>query len=375
MAGPATPRALAPKWLDQLGAESGVAHVATLAAAGSYHRPAPLALDTTHLDAGRHARLAALYRARAQPYAAIRRAMLHGARLAGPGGVATPDGWLLRESIAELLAEPAPPAGFVAAGADGWAMPAASRHIGGPALLLKRPYWRNYGHFLVDAAALAALVARAGPPPPGCRLVIGRHPQPQGRAVMLAALARIVPGLETLEHPDEEVWAFEALHYVTPVHVPPASKHPEALIGLRAALLRDAPDPDRPRRLFVTRGAEWSRRLVNEAELVRLAAARGYEVAHPPDLDLLAQARLFRAATHVVGVKGAALTNLLFCAPGASCLALSPGDFVDPFFLDLAAHAGVGYAELFGPPTARDRAVKRNNFTIDPARFAAMLPD
>ena len=112
----------------------------------------------------------------------------------------------------------------------------------------------------------------------------------------------------------------------------------------------------------------------NEAELIAIAATSGYEVVQPERLDLVGQAVLFRAASCVVGVKGAALANIVFCAAGASVLVLSPGDFPDPFFWDLAAHAGASYAELFGALTARDRPRSHNPFRVDPARFAALLP-
>ena len=128
------------------------------------------------------------------------------------------------------------------------------------------------------------------------------------------------------------------------------------------------------RRLFISRGGHPARRLENEAELIAHARRHGYEVVEPQHLDLAGQARLFHGAASVVGVKGAALANLLFCPAGAACLVLSPGDFPDPFFWDLASHAGVTYAELFGRLTGRDRPQSHNGFTIDPVRFADMLP-
>jgi hypothetical protein len=53
---------------------------------------------------------------------------------------------------------------------------------------------------------------------------------------------------------------------------------------------------------------------------------------------------------------------------------LSPSDFVDPFFIDLAAHAGVTYSELYGPLVTRERPASYNPFTVDPEKFSALLP-
>ena len=94
----------------------------------------------------------------------------------------------------------------------------------------------------------------------------------------------------------------------------------------------------------------------------------------PAQQDQTSLARLFRAAAFVAGAPCRAMVNLLFCASGAQCLLLSPGDHPDPFFWDLAAHAGAGFSELFGAPTARGHAAGHNPYRIDPERFLAMLP-
>jgi hypothetical protein len=57
-----------------------------------------------------------------------------------------------------------------------------------------------------------------------------------------------------------------------------------------------------------------------------------------PDAHPVAdQARMFAEAELVVGVHGAALSNLVFCSPGARVLELLPADFVDPVFWAITA--------------------------------------
>ncbi len=353
---------------------SGVMAVDTWLGPGRYHRAAPRALDTEGLDPDLKAGLRDSFQVLEQPYGHVRRVSLKHALVVGQGSVVTRDGLLVRDSAVEFLAHGNPPDGF--ARGDGAASlhlpPAGRRHVNGPLLLLKRPWWRNFGHWLIDSAATLALATRMTLPS-GWRIMVGRQENPAMRRVVADTIRRLAPGVAVLEHPDDEVWLCEELLYVSPLHIPPLFKHPDGLAALRAGMLGDdTPAPSR--RLFVSRGARPARRVVNESELIALARARGYEVVDPEGLDFAAQVRLFRAAASVVGVKGAALTNLLFCPPGARCLLLSPGDFTDPFFWDLAGHAGVDYGEMFGHVLERDRPRGHNAFAIDAGRFSELLP-
>jgi capsular polysaccharide biosynthesis protein len=229
---------------------------------------------------------------------------------------------------------------------------------------------------MIDSAALLALImdrATEAPLPDGWHIVIGQYDEPNMRRIVTETLTCLAPGVPVLEHPDDEVWAFDTLLYPSPVHVPPLYKHPGALARLRAQILREAPAAA-GRRLFITRGAQGPRHLENETDLLHLAVAHGYERVEPQRLSLHEQASLFQSAAAVVGVKGAALSNLVFCQPGAQCLVLSPGDFLDPFFWDLASAAGVTYTEVFGRLTGRDRPRSQNSFVIDRQTFLEHLP-
>ncbi len=353
---------------------AGVDRVDELVSPGCYRRRPPRGIDTADLDPDHLPWVQEIYNAGEQRYGAVRCTVLKDALIAGQGSVVTRDGSLVRDSAVEFLAHGATPHGFTAAAEGGLRLPPACRRIAAPVVLLKRPWWRNYGHWLIDSAATLALATRLRRPP-SWTVVVGRQESPPMRQVVADTLACLAPGVPVLEHPDDEVWACDELLYLSPLHIPPLFKHPEGLASLRAQLLRTELGAVQPsRRLFISRGGHPARRLENEAELIAHARRHGYEVVEPQHLDLAGQARLFHGAASVVGVKGAALANLLFCPAGAACLVLSPGDFPDPFFWDLASHAGVTYAELFGRLTGRDRPQSHNGFTIDPVRFADMLP-
>jgi hypothetical protein len=350
----------------------GIAETRLLAGAGEYTRRPPDLFDWTDVATRRPVDVRTVFR-RVERYEPIHHLTLKNAVVVDQGAVITSGGSLLHDSILELLVHGHTPVGLAptSEGQYQWTG-AVNRRIDVPTLLLKRPWWRNYGHFLVDAAALLALLRehRIG----GFQQVaIGAFPEPGLREIVREALSIIAPGLPVVEHPDDEIWQFSELRYTQPVQIPALFKLPDALAALRRALVDTAPQARGYRRLFVSRRNYRSRRLENEAAVVEVCARHGFETICPETLSLREQARLFATASHVVGVKGAALTNLLFCPPGAAVVLLSPADWVDLFFWDLAGQRGFAYYELTGVLAREDGDRGQNPFMIDPVRLDALL--
>ncbi len=115
------------------------------------------------------------------------------------------------------------------------------------------------------------------------------------------------------------------------------------LQGLRSF----APAP-RPRRLFVYRRSH-SRHMLNEDAVWECLAPLGFERIEPGQAAHPEQ--LFSEAEAVVGVHGAAMTNLLFCRPGTRVLELLPSDHSYPCYVSMAHHAGLRYDALICPST------------------------
>lgn len=67
-------------------------------------------------------------------------------------------------------------------------------------------------------------------------------------------------------------------------------------------------------KLYLTRDTGNGRNLRNDAALRRALAGRGFTIVDPGALAWQEQIDLFRSASHVVGVHGAAFTNILFRA-------------------------------------------------------------
>jgi capsular polysaccharide biosynthesis protein len=155
---------------------------------------------------------------------------------------------------------------------------------------------------------------------------------------------------------------------------PPLFALPAAFESLRADLLSAfVPATVRPRRLHILRpGVTW-RRLENEAEIADVAARHGFTPVVPERLSMAEQAALFAGADAVLGVKGAAMTNILFAAPSCRLILLSPADFIDQFYWNITSLRGIAYDELFGGIIARSKVAGHNDFRVDPARVDAMI--
>lgn len=339
--------------------------------AGRYERLAPFLVDTHEADPQTTQMVQSYLSVRTQNYPETEIISIPGAVVCGQGAVITRHGELLRESVAEFVAHERVPDGLGIRNGAYLLRSVIQRHIDRPCLLAKRPWYRNFGHWLVDAASILALagdICREG----GLAVVIGQCESRGMRRVMFETIERVLPKVEVLIQPDNEAWRFSDLRYVTPVHVPPLFKLPAGLSRLRDALLPE--NTNKPqKKLFISRsGSGMARGLLNEDDIIGMCVRQGYELTFPEQLSIHEQAALFASAREIIGVKGAALTNALFCASGTTVMVLSPSDFPDPFFWDICGQRGIHYGEVFGPVSERGMQ-GANSFTIDKERVRSML--
>jgi capsular polysaccharide biosynthesis protein len=239
-------------------------------------------------------------------------------------------------------------------------------------LLLQRPWSNNFGHWLVDQAmALSYLVhIRALPTN---NVVVAKVHSPRLREIMLQTLAAILPDAIMHEHADNEVWQFRHLYYIMPLHIPPLSKLPAALDCLRADMLAvPLPAVARPRRFHIVRQGDL-RKLLNEPEIIELSAKYGFEPMRPENLSMAEQAALFNQAEAILGVKGAAMTNILFSRTDCRVMLMSPSSFTDPFFWDIASTRGIAYSEIFGSVTTDRASLGHNDFEVNPVDVEVMI--
>ncbi len=354
-----------------LRSEAGVTDLHELAPPGTYERRPAVVVNPGDLyPAFRGPYLEDLSKL-AQPHGSTFGFLLTHALVIGQGSVITRNGLLVQESCRAILAQNRTPPGLRPVG-PGWVcpLPEPVRKEHRVSIVAKAPWWRNYGHWLVDLAALLALVVdrlRGN----DIQIVIGKQVTPAMRRIVAETLEIVAPGIPVVEHDDAEAVMFSRLYYVTPTSVSPLFKLPEALRALRAKLVPDAPPPRR--RIYVQRDAQGPRTLLNEPDVLRVASSHGFEIVRPEQHGLRDQARLFSEAAVVMGVKGAGLTNVMFAPRDSSVVVLSPSNWGDSFFWDLAGQLGITYVEVVGKAVDGIAEPPNSPFTVDLDRLGEAL--
>ncbi len=101
-------------------------------------------------------------------------------------------------------------------------------------------------------------------------------------------------------------------------------------------------------KIYVSRRRALGRKLTNDLELSEALGKLGFVTVILEDLPIPDQARLFRNATVLVAQHGAALTNLLYCQPGAHVIELfnGPSGGAKQLYRSIAGDVGLVYEAL-----------------------------
>ncbi|HQT84429.1 MAG: hypothetical protein B7Z58_07710 [Acidiphilium sp. 37-64-53] len=78
------------------------------------------------------------------------------------------------------------------------------------------------------------------------------------------------------------------------------------------------------RKLYISRSDASGRRIANEEELLGRLMPLGYEAIALSNYTFDEQVKLFSNSSHVVGIHGAGLTNVVFCQPNSSIIEILP---------------------------------------------------
>ncbi len=193
--------------------------------------------------------------------------------------------------------------------------------------------WKNYFHWMVDAVPRLRTIA-----PDEYDYVYTPLSRPYHRAA-LEALG--IPESKWLEAKADTHLAVTEL--IVPNYPTPGHPTPEAVQFVRQGF-HLPPQKGAGRRLYISRGDAWRRRVRNEQALMDLLEPLGFEMITMDGLDVPAQAELFSTIDFVISPHGAALTNLIFSPPGTKVLECYPSDFIYPHFYRLSAAAGHTYS-------------------------------
>ncbi|TWA80173.1 uncharacterized protein DUF563 [Azospirillum brasilense] len=211
----------------------------------------------------------------------------------------------------------------------------------GPVLLCKKRGVGNYGHWMMEMLPKAHLV-HSRLPELDARFLVAQAPEHLNNA-MAFSLSMLGIDLARTVVVDDTPCRFADLLLVDGLSEHGGYMSPLVLEGVDA-VARDVP-PAGVDRLFVTRRSTGFRRIVDEDALIAYAQARGYTPVEPGLLPLPEQIALFKGATRIVGVMGAAMTNIAFAPPGARIVTLTPAGMPDTFFWFIATLRGLDYTE------------------------------
>jgi capsular polysaccharide biosynthesis protein len=244
------------------------------------------------------------------------------------------------------------------------------RTLDRPTLYTTRYGVLNYGHCLTDIVPRIVETSRAIP---DCDIAL--HPQfvPAAREALLAL------GVDSsrLVELDEMPTRLERGLFASPCSAHPLVHSPRALelVGRLAETFVDAaPGPSAPTKLFVSCDDATARRITNYAEVESFLVDLGYTPITVGALDLATQVRTFANAGEVVGIAGAAMTNMLFCAPGTRITVLSSSSMPALHLWDFAAQSRHDYRiGYFAAHTPARRFYSRFSVGLD-ALASLLLP-
>ncbi|MDD5350532.1 MAG: glycosyltransferase family 61 protein [Chthoniobacteraceae bacterium] len=172
----------------------------------------------------------------------------------------------------------------------------------------------NLYHFLFEAVARLALAREAGMDLRSYAHFISEPPSAPFQMEILEHLGipaeRFLPPSGAAAH-----CRFSELHFSNATY----GISPDLVRILRAFLgslpRRALPFPA-PEKIYLSRAAYPTRRLLNEPEISEQLARRGFTTVFPHELSFAQQRVLFEGARVIVSSHGAGLANCLWCRPG-----------------------------------------------------------
>lgn len=132
-----------------------------------------------------------------------------------------------------------------------------------------------------------------------------------------------------------------------------------------------------PRRIYISRAGAGGRRVTNEAAVLDLLRARGFETIAIEGLSVAGQILLFSNAEAVIGPHGAAFSNLVFCRPETRVVEFFAPGWIYPVYNFISAHGDLRFGCLIGnsarPLPQNDDARRDDDIEVDLNQLKEML--
>lgn len=121
-----------------------------------------------------------------------------------------------------------------------------------------------------------------------------------------------------------------------------------------------------PKKIFLRRNS-GVRKLANSAELEQFMVSRGYVTIEPEKLTFLQQMQLFRNAKAICAPTGAALSNAIFCRPGAQVVVLMAKhkQMIYRYWHNLLTPIGINVGSVLGSIVENHDLGIHGDFAVD----------
>ncbi len=120
--------------------------------------------------------------------------------------------------------------------------------------------------------------------------------------------------------------------------------------ALAEARRKNIQTPTMNRKIFIFRSSSAARGLSNSSAITEFMKSQNFEIIYPEKLSFLEQVVLFNSVDCIVGVGGAALSNLIFCKDKCLVFTMVCERNLDYcMYSNLANFAGASYIHITGP--------------------------
>lgn len=252
-------------------------------------------------------------------------------------------------------------------------LPQVERFDGSLLALATRGGGNSYYHFLLDVLPRWGIFEETMPGLEPDAIYLPRSTRYHRELLALSGLDQL-PIVET-----GRATAVRADHLLVPSPSNPMEVAPRGMVEWVRRTFPAAETADKPARIFVTRtGGRNTRRLLEEPELWPLLEERGFVRIDPGSMSVRDQIDHFAAAEVIVGVHGAALTNLVFARPGVKVLELFTSTYVKHCFWAITDSIdGASYRYLVGgePRPEGELTGIQTDISLEPAAVIAAVDE
>ncbi|MGB3514761.1 MAG: tetratricopeptide repeat protein [Microcoleaceae cyanobacterium] len=103
-----------------------------------------------------------------------------------------------------------------------------------------------------------------------------------------------------------------------------------------------------PEKIYISRNKAKHRKVINEAEVVKLLSKYGFVTVELENLSVGEQIGLFANAKLIVSPHGSGLTNIIFCTPGSTVIELVSPNYIRHYYWVISQQLGLKHYYLTG---------------------------